>query len=55
MTLDFFSLSAKSIAMGAAVGLLCSYLLKKFNLNHDPVKECTIMLTFAYLSYLAAE
>lgn len=55
MIKDFFSLSFKSICMGAVVGLLCSYLLKKFNLNYDPVKECTIMLTFAYLSYLVAE
>jgi NhaP-type Na+/H+ or K+/H+ antiporter len=52
---DFFSLSFKSILMGAVIGLLCSWVLKTFNLNYDPVKECTIMLTFAYLSYLVAE
>ena len=52
---DFFSLSFKSIMLGALVGLLCSFVLKKFNMNYDPVKECTIMLTFAYLSYLVAE
>jgi len=41
--------------MGACVGLLVSWVLKVFNLGYDPVKECTIMLTFAYLSYLFAE
>lgn len=41
--------------MGALVGLLVSWLLKVFNLNYDPIKECTIMIMFAYLSYLVAE
>lgn len=55
MIFNFFSLSIKSIFMGACVGLLVSWVLKVFNLGYDPVKECTIMLTFAYLSYLFAE
>lgn len=55
MVFDFFALSFKSILMGACVGLLVSFVLKVFNLGYDPVKECTIMLTFAYLSYLVAE
>jgi len=55
MIFSFFSLSIKSIFMGACVGLLVSWVLKVFNLGYDPVKECTIMLTFAYLSYLFAE
>ena len=41
--------------MGAMVGLTCSYLLNKVNMNYDPVKETTLMLMFAYLSYLLAE
>lgn len=55
MIFDFFNLSIRSILMGACVGLLVSWTLKVFNLTYDPVKECTIMLTFAYLSYLVAE
>jgi len=55
MVFDFFSLSFKSITLGALFGLSCSYLLKKVNLNHDPIKECTLILMTAYLSYLCAE
>jgi solute carrier family 9 (sodium/hydrogen exchanger), member 6/7 len=55
MIINFFSLSIRSIIMGALVGLLVSYVLKVFNLNYDPIKETTIMIMFAYLSYLFAE
>jgi NhaP-type Na+/H+ or K+/H+ antiporter len=55
MVLNFFSLSFESIIMGACVGLMASYVLKVFNLNYDPIKECTIMIMFAYASYLFAE
>mmetsp|Transcript_15777 Transcript_15777/g.24290 ORF Transcript_15777/g.24290 Transcript_15777/m.24290 type:complete len:103 (+) Transcript_15777:669-977(+) len=51
----FFELSLFSVAMGAMVGLTCSYLLKAFNLNKEPIKETTLMLMFAYMSYLLAE
>ena len=52
---EFFELSFFSIGMGALVGLFCSYLLKKVNLNYDPTKEVTLMLLFAYVAYLLAE
>lgn len=55
MIFDFFSLSIKSITMGALFGLFCSYILNKVNLNYDPVKECTLIIMTAYLSYLCAE
>jgi NhaP-type Na+/H+ or K+/H+ antiporter len=37
MIINFFSLSIRSIIMGALVGLLVSYVLKVFNLNYDPI------------------
>lgn len=55
MVIDFFGLSIKSTLMGALFGLVCSWVLKKVNLNYDPVKECTLILMTAYLSYLCAE
>mmetsp|Transcript_1644 Transcript_1644/g.2906 ORF Transcript_1644/g.2906 Transcript_1644/m.2906 type:complete len:186 (-) Transcript_1644:522-1079(-) len=55
MFAEFFQLSSCSILLGALLGLLCSYMLKVFNLNYDPIKECIVVLMFAYLSYLAAE
>lgn len=55
MVIDFIMLSIKSISMGAFFGLLCSFILKKVNLNYDPIKECMLILMTAYLSYLVAE
>lgn len=55
MVLNFFALSFQSMLMGMIVGLTCSMILKNFNMNSDPIKESTIVLMFAYLSYLVAE
>mgnify|MGYP006999515837 CR=1 FL=1 len=55
MVVNFLALSSKSILMGAFVGLSASLILKWFNLTYDAVKETSLMLMFAYLSYLFAE
>ena len=55
MVINFFALSFQSMLMGMIVGLTCSMVLKNFNMNQDPIKESTIVLMFAYLSYLIAE
>lgn len=55
MAVNFFALSFKSICLGCFVGLLCSFILKHVNMAADPVKETTMMIMFAYLSYLLGE
>ena len=55
MVLHFFALGFKSILMGAFIGLASALILKHVDLRYDSVKECIIMLCFAFLSYLAAE
>ena len=55
MVLDFVLLSVKSIFLGSVFGLSSALLLKKVNLNYDPIKEFTILVMFAYGSYLTAE
>jgi len=55
MVVNFFALSFQSICLGCFVGLLCSFILKHVNMNADPVKETTMMIMFAYLSYLLGE
>ena len=55
MIINFLGLSCKSIVLGAAVGLLSALVLKHFDMAYNAVSECTVMLMFAYLSYLAAE
>ena len=55
MVVNFFSLSIKSIAVGASIGLFCSLVLKYFDMTYDAVKETSVMMMFAYLSYLTAE
>jgi len=52
---NFFILSTESIILGLAVGLLCALLLKHVDLSYDPTKECTVMIMFAYGSYLCGE
>ena len=52
---NFFSLSFTSMAMGIAMGLICSRILRDVNMNYDSVKEAIIIMLFAYLAYLVAE
>ena len=55
MVLHFFTLGFKSILMGAFIGLASAFILKHVDLRYDSVKECIMILCFAFLSYLAAE
>ena len=55
MVLHFFTLGFKSILMGAFIGLASAFILKHIDLRYDSVKECIVVLCFAFLSYLAAE
>ena len=51
----FFKLSFLSIGLGASFGIVCALILKHINLNSNPVREMTVLLTIAYSSYLTAE
>jgi NhaP-type Na+/H+ or K+/H+ antiporter len=56
MFFGFVSLAAISMLLGVFFGLLTSLVLKYIpKLSRQPVKECTILLVMAYISYLVAE
>ena len=56
MIANFFILALVSIIAGIAFGLIASLILKHVpEINKAPVKECTIIMVFAYLSYLFSE
>ncbi len=48
----FLSVTAFSIALGVGIGLTSALLLKHIKLHSSPGREQTIMVLFAYLSYL---
>lgn len=53
---NFCVLGLVSILMGLAFGLVCSYVFKVArSLTKNPVAECTMIFSFAYLSYVVAE
>ena len=53
---NFVSLSLQSLFLGIIFALLSSYILKKFRaFSKNPVAECMIIFSFAYLSYLFSE
>nr|XP_016473218.1 PREDICTED: sodium/hydrogen exchanger 4-like isoform X2 [Nicotiana tabacum] len=54
--LDFLYLFSTSTALGVAAGLLTSYILKGLYFGrHSSVREISLMLLMAYLSYMLAE
>lgn len=56
MAWDYCVLFLLSLLVGVLFGMLCSYILKKYRvLSSNAVNECTILFSFAYLSYVAAE
>lgn len=52
---NFFVLTSKSTLLGISFGLLSALIMKHFQMNHDPIKECSIVLMMAFLSYHCAE
>jgi NhaP-type Na+/H+ or K+/H+ antiporter len=55
MLLTFFYLAISSLVMGICFGLIASLLLKKINMNDNPIRECMVILSSGYLAYLMAE
>ena len=55
MLLTFIYLALSSLVLGVFFGLLASYILKKINMNENPIRECMVILTSGYLAYLMAE
>lgn len=53
--LTFVYLALSSLVMGICFGLSASFILKKINMNDNPVRECLIILSTGYLAYLTAE
>ena len=54
--MDFLTLGIKSLLLGLAFGLSCSYLFKiARSLTKNPVAECAMIFSFAYLAYVVAE
>ena len=54
--MGFLSLALLSMGIGIVFGLITSLVLKHTpDINASPVKETTIIVVFAYLSYLFAE
>lgn len=48
-------LSLISVLIGMVVGLLCTYILKRFRfLTHQPVHEMATIFFFGFLSYVIA-
>lgn len=53
---DFLSLGFSSLGMGVIFGLAASYLMKiARSLTKNPVVECAMIFSFAYISYVVAE
>ena len=56
ITLDFLILGVVSTLLGLVFGLMQSYLMKKVrSFTRDPVAECSIIFSAAYISYVVAE
>ena len=56
ISLNFLVLGIVSILIGVGFGLCQSYLMKKArSLTRDPVAECAIIFSIAYISYVTAE
>ena len=56
ISLEFLVLGVVSLIIGLAFGLAQSYLMKKVrSFTRDPVAECAIIFSFAYISYVCAE
>jgi len=56
ISVNFITLSLASLLIGISFGLITSLVLKHLPyLNENPVKETTIIIVFAYLSFLFAE
>lgn len=56
ISLSFLVLGIVSILIGVGFGLMQSFLMKKArSLTRDPVAECAIIFSFAYISYVTAE
>lgn len=51
----FFGVAIGSIALGGAVGLLCSFLFKRLHLHTQPDTEFLIIVSMAFVSYCVAE
>jgi len=53
---DFTKLGFNSLFLGMVVGLICAYMLKKIRaLTKNPVSECAMIFSWAYISYVIAE
>ena len=56
ISLEFVMLGVSSILIGLIFGLLQSYLMKKVrSLTREPVAECAIIFSVAYIAYVLAE
>ena len=56
LTLDFFALGCRSILCGVLFAVICTLLLKKIRaLTKTPVVECSMIFSWAYISYVTAE
>ena len=55
MVIEFLYLATSSLVLGIFFGLFCSYMLKVVRMDDNPVKQCMIIILFAYLAYLFAE
>ncbi|KAI4307932.1 hypothetical protein L6164_031056 [Bauhinia variegata] len=56
VVLDFLYLFSTSTALGVTAGLLTAYILKTFSFGrHSSIREISLMVLMAYLSYMLAE
>ena len=53
--LEFIWLASISLILGITFGLMCAFILKKVNLDDEPVKQCLMIITAAYFAYLTSE
>jgi NhaP-type Na+/H+ or K+/H+ antiporter len=56
MFLDFVYLLVVSILVGLVIGFTISFIFKKYeSLNEHPMRETSVILIFAYLTYCLSE
>ena len=55
MVVDFLKLSSLSILTGCLLGFASALLMKHIDMRETPIREFTILMMFAYGSYLSAE
>lgn len=55
MAIDFLKLSSLSILCGFFFGFPCALILKYVDMRGSAVREFTILMMFAYGSYISAE